>query len=131
MNFQRKHLQQHCPRQQNLHQVTFMIQSFCTIFNLWYNGFCKIISNSFLPLEACYADLDPHLKPLKKQKPCLFPFTLENQVYENKCVRSSLVNKNETDFRGFCPTSEPHGKWLENGNYGYCREKGCEVVQGT
>merc|ERR1719167_156274 len=70
--------------------------------------------------------MNPHFKP--QNKPCLFPFTLENQVYENKCVRSSMVNENETDFRGFCPTSEPHGNWLEKGNYGYCREKGCEVM---
>ena len=42
-----------------------------------------------------------------------------------------MVNENETDFRGFCPTSEPHGNWLEKGNYGYCREKGCEVMPGT
>ena len=96
---------------------------------IYLNRFRKIISTSFLPLETCYTDLDPHLKPLKK--PCLFPFTLENQVYENKCVRSSLVNENETDFRGFCPTSEPHGNWLEKGSYGYCREKGCEVMPGT
>ena len=73
--------------------------------------------------------MNPHFKP--QNKPCLFPFTLENQVYENKCVRSSMVNENETDFRGFCPTSEPHGNWLEKGNYGYCREKGCEVMPGT
>ena len=70
-----------------------------------------------------------------ENKPCRFPFTYHNKTWNSKtinierCIESPYPHENV--YGPICPTSNPHGDWLEEGTYGFCQRKSCKIMPGN